>query len=39
MGTDWGMPAYICILEDGKDNSYELEKVANVVCSKINEYA
>ena len=38
-GTDWGMPAYLCILEDDKDNSDGLEKVANVVCSKMNEYA
>ena len=32
------MPAYLCILEDGEDNSDGLEKVANVVCFKMNEY-
>lgn len=39
LGTDWGMPAYLCILEDGEDNSDGLEKLANVVCSKMNEYS
>ena len=34
-----GMSAYLCTLEDGEDNSDGLEKVANVVCSKMNEYA
>ena len=38
-GTDFGMPVYLCILEDGEDNSKGLEKVANMFCSKINEYA
>ena len=38
-GTDWGMLAYLYILEDDEDNSDGLEKVANVVCSKMNEYA
>ena len=35
-GKYFAMPAYIFILEDGKDNSKGLEKVANIACSEMN---
>ena len=37
-GTDCGILAYLCILETVEENSKGLEKVANIVCSKMNEY-
>ena len=37
-GAYFGMPVYLCMLEDGKDNSKGLDKSAKIVCSKMNEY-
>ena len=33
-GTDWCTPAYLCILEDYKDNSDGLEKVSMLFALK-----
>ena len=35
----FGMNAYLTILEQGKDNSNGLKRVAETVCKKMNEYA
>ena len=35
----WGMGAYLAILEEGEDNSEGLQKLANIVCTKMNVFA
>ena len=39
VSDNFGMNAYMCILNEGEDNSDNLKKVAESVCQVMNKYA